>query len=218
MSRRRLATVPSPAGVCRHREQRRRGRARHLHFSRRQGVRRLGLLQHPDMRSDENGGHHLLAGAPTGEPQEGNCWTSSLAVWREDAWRCIAGNAIYDPCFSTDESVICGANPNAPTTSFLLLLTEPLPAPEVPQDTTGTPGRLSWPMGQCASMLPAPRAGLPESASTTSAQSEPRPSRGDPGRPPGGITLDGPSSSVTGDMPDLTVLESAEVPLRTVWR
>ena len=48
-------------------------------------------------------------GPPTGEPQAGRCWTNSLAVWRDDAWRCIVGNEIYDPCFSEDDSVICGA-------------------------------------------------------------------------------------------------------------
>ena len=52
-----------------------------------------------------------------------------------DAWRCAVGNGIYDPCFSQDESVICGANPTTTTVSFLLTLTEPLPAPEAPQDT-----------------------------------------------------------------------------------
>jgi len=38
-------------------------------------------------------------GEPTGDPQEGECWTTSLILPREDAWRCMIENSIYDPCF-----------------------------------------------------------------------------------------------------------------------
>jgi hypothetical protein len=50
----------------------------------------------------------------TGGEQEGNCWTNSIAVNRSDAWRCMLGNRIYDPCFEATgqtRQVICGANP-----------------------------------------------------------------------------------------------------------
>jgi hypothetical protein len=30
----------------------------------------------------------------------GNCWTDSIATARADAFRCMAGNRIYDPCFA----------------------------------------------------------------------------------------------------------------------
>jgi hypothetical protein len=30
----------------------------------------------------------------------GNCWTQSIAVARTDAYRCMVGNDIYDPCFA----------------------------------------------------------------------------------------------------------------------
>lgn len=30
----------------------------------------------------------------------GSCWTGSEGSRRSDAWRCMSGNAIYDPCFS----------------------------------------------------------------------------------------------------------------------
>ena len=45
----------------------------------------------------------------TGSPQvrvtqtvRGHCWTGSLASPRRDAWRCLSGNFIYDPCFQLD--------------------------------------------------------------------------------------------------------------------
>lgn len=30
----------------------------------------------------------------------GSCWTGSLASARSDAWRCMSGNQIHDPCYS----------------------------------------------------------------------------------------------------------------------
>ncbi len=69
----------------------------------------------------------------------GSCWTSSIAApFRADAWRCTVGNSINDPCFEIpgSKNLLCGANPSAPTTttsSFVLKLTKPLPAPETLQ-------------------------------------------------------------------------------------
>jgi hypothetical protein len=41
----------------------------------------------------------------------GSCWTSSIASDRSDAFRCMAGNAIHDPCFVlTKTSVACPQN------------------------------------------------------------------------------------------------------------
>jgi hypothetical protein len=34
-----------------------------------------------------------------GSTLHGSCWTSSNAVSRSDAYRCMVGNNIYDPCF-----------------------------------------------------------------------------------------------------------------------
>jgi hypothetical protein len=31
----------------------------------------------------------------------GTCFTSSDVTRRDDAWRCLVGNALYDPCFSS---------------------------------------------------------------------------------------------------------------------
>jgi len=66
------------------------------------------------------------------KPVDGSCWTSSIAVDRPGAWRCMVGNEIHDPCFSTGgkAEVVCGANPAEHKPGFLLHLTEPLP-PEV---------------------------------------------------------------------------------------
>jgi dipeptidase D len=160
-----------------------------------------------------------LPGPPTGEPQEGNCWTSSLTVWREGAWRCTVDNALYDPCFSTGEGVICGADPNAATTSFLLLLTEPLPAPEVPQDTTGHAWQVELADGTVCAYATGATGGVGDERINYFCPS-PDPSQdvvilGD--LQPDAVWM-AHRAVLTGSMPDLTVLESAEVPVRTVWR
>src|SRR4051794_37844520 len=33
--------------------------------------------------------------------RRGECFTGSLATVRRDAWRCIVGNGLIDPCFSS---------------------------------------------------------------------------------------------------------------------
>lgn len=74
---------------------------------------------------------------------KGSCWTNSIAApYRIDAWRCAVGNGIQDPCFQIEGStstLFCGMDPAnlAATSSFVLALVEPLPAPESPQVATG---------------------------------------------------------------------------------
>lgn len=42
------------------------------------------------------------------ETVNGSCWTDSIAVQRTDAFRCMSGNTIHDPCFiSGKKSVAC---------------------------------------------------------------------------------------------------------------
>ncbi len=42
------------------------------------------------------------------ETVNGSCWTGSIAVQRTDAFRCMSGNTIHDPCFiSGKKSVAC---------------------------------------------------------------------------------------------------------------
>ncbi|MBV9279871.1 MAG: hypothetical protein JOZ41_07305 [Chloroflexi bacterium] len=68
-----------------------------------------------------------------GQPLRGHCWTSSSAAWRPDAWRCLAGNQILDPCFSASphvSSVICQVLPPFTGRGLRLRLTQPLPLGE----------------------------------------------------------------------------------------
>ena len=158
-------------------------------------------------------------GPPAGEPREGSCWTNSLAVWREDAWRCTVGNDIYDPCFSSDGSVICGASPITPTTSFTLTLTEALPAPELPQDTANHAWLVELADGTVCGFATGATGGVGDDRINYLCPS-PDPSQtvvllGD--LQPGAVWM-ARRAVLTGSMPNLTVLESVEVPIRTVWR
>lgn len=71
----------------------------------------------------------------------GYCWTNSIAApYRTDAWRCMVGNSIQDPCFTAASgSVFCPENP-ANNAGLLIKLTKPLPAPE---SVTST-GNWAW--------------------------------------------------------------------------
>jgi hypothetical protein len=59
----------------------------------------------------------------------GSCWEGSVAIDRDDAWRCMSANFSYDPCFSSAKAkgiVLC---PDAAweRTGVEIKLTEPLP-------------------------------------------------------------------------------------------
>ncbi len=60
--------------------------------------------------------------------KSGYCFTGSLTINRNDAWRCIVGNSLYDPCFSSAQApgvVIC---PDRQVTRGTEIhLTRPLP-------------------------------------------------------------------------------------------
>jgi hypothetical protein len=95
----------------------------------------------------------IIAYAPTppatSTPAEsGSCWTNSIAApFRTDAWRCAVGNGISDPCFqipNSTSSLLCGVNPTVPvsTSTFVLKLTKPLPAPQVPPGLA--PNNWAW--------------------------------------------------------------------------
>jgi hypothetical protein len=65
----------------------------------------------------------------------GNCWTSSIASPRADAYRCMTGNTIYDPCFVINsKSVGCPTDLSAGA-GIDLKLTKPLPPSESPLPT-----------------------------------------------------------------------------------
>jgi putative hemolysin/phosphoserine phosphatase len=158
-------------------------------------------------------------GPPTGEPQEGSCWTGSLAVWREDAWRCMVDNAIYDPCFASGEAVICGASPTTTTDSFALTLTEPLPEPEVPADADGHAWQVELPDGVVCEFATGAMGAVGDDRINYFCPSP------DPDQTvvilgdllPGDVWM-AKRAVLTGGMPDLTVLESEETPIRTVWQ
>jgi hypothetical protein len=61
---------------------------------------------------------------------EGHCWVGALTTMRPDAWRCMEGNLIRDPCFSEsdmDAFVICPTGHPQDMTGVKMNLTEPLP-------------------------------------------------------------------------------------------
>jgi len=63
-----------------------------------------------------------------GSTASGYCWTDSLATGAADAYRCMQGNSIHDPCFAAgphSTSVACFLDPWHPVT--ILRLTKPLP-------------------------------------------------------------------------------------------
>lgn len=72
---------------------------------------------------------------PHGAAVSGHCWTRSLAAPnRGDAYRCMAGDSIYDPCFVPRRPggvVVCDVNPATRGPGFAMRLTRPLP-PEAP--------------------------------------------------------------------------------------
>lgn len=158
-------------------------------------------------------------GPPTGEPQAGSCWTNSLAVWRADAWRCFVGNSIYDPCFAADGDVICGASPVTTTVSFALELTEPLPAPSVPDDTSGHAWLVELPDGTVCEFATGATGGVDgERINYLCPSPDPDQSVVILGDLQPGMVWMAQRAVLTGRMPDLTILESTLTPAGAVWR
>jgi len=77
---------------------------------------------------------HYIPQSPAGEARAGSCWTTSIAVPRAGAWRCMLDSEIHDPCFDLEagKTVVCDANPATGEPGFKVSLTEPLPMPELP--------------------------------------------------------------------------------------
>ncbi|MDT4946453.1 MAG: hypothetical protein QOH14_3186 [Pseudonocardiales bacterium] len=53
---------------------------------------------------------------PVADQLSGYCWTGSIAVPKAGTYRCLVGNAIYDPCF---------APPNQPSSSTVACVPDP---------------------------------------------------------------------------------------------
>ena len=67
---------------------------------------------------------------PAGRAVAGSCWTRSIAApTRRDAYRCMRGNSIYDPCFVPKQGgvAVCDVDPVTNGRGFALRLTKPLP-------------------------------------------------------------------------------------------
>lgn len=65
--------------------------------------------------------------------RSGSCFTSSITVATHDAYRCLAGNTLLDPCFArshTARNLFCYTAPWSEATR--LHLTKPLPRPTKP--------------------------------------------------------------------------------------
>lgn len=161
----------------------------------------------------------------------GSCWTNSIAApFRPDAWRCMVGNNISDPCFqisgSTD-TLLCNINPTVldSTSTFVLKLTQPLPAPQVPHGAP--PSNWAWLVQLANGTLCTPFTGitLPVTASGEAANYGCAPGPlGDNVMIFGG--LDASSSAWTAEIGTLsetksglpTLSSSSTVPVETVWQ
>ena len=72
----------------------------------------------------------LASGVVAIKHVRGYCWIGAFRSGRQDAWRCLAGNGIEDPCFANpyQAPVSTGACPTrTPTRVLVLSLTQPLP-------------------------------------------------------------------------------------------
>lgn len=62
-----------------------------------------------------------------GKAVKGYCWTSSIASTRSDAFRCMIGNSIMDPCFKLSAKTVACPQNVAANTGVIIKLTKPLP-------------------------------------------------------------------------------------------
>lgn len=86
----------------------------------------------------------------------GYCWVASLAVGRPDAYRCMQGNAILDPCFavpSLAQAVICPPPPPDPSPGTRIDLTQPPPLGASGADGRALPWAMQLEDGQVCAMV-----------------------------------------------------------------
>jgi hypothetical protein len=76
--------------------------------------------------------------------RSGQCFGSSGATPRKDAWRCMSGNDLYDPCFSSPHAVGVVVCPVPwQSVSIELRLTKPLPT-KFPGSASPNPSLQPW--------------------------------------------------------------------------
>lgn len=61
------------------------------------------------------------------QTSRGSCWTESIASNRSDAYRCIVGNLIFDPCFTRAPQFVACPTDVLGNRGTLISLTKPLP-------------------------------------------------------------------------------------------
>jgi hypothetical protein len=116
-----------------------------------------------------NAGGDLVVGLAVTGKASGSCDTNSAATpERPDAWRCSAGNAIFDPCFQNlmgdSRTLACAKDPFSANVT-LLTLTADLPDLPVMDEPTfsGLPWAVELENGQQCTLLTgatAPVAGM----------------------------------------------------------
>jgi len=161
--------------------------------------------------------------------EEGSCWTNSIAApFRADAWRCAVGNGINDPCFqlpNNTSSLLCGINPTVlnSTSTFVLKLTQPLPAAQLPPGTP--PSNWAWLVQLADGTLCSPFTGtLPITATGEAANYGCAP--GTLGKDVMIFGLNSSSSAWTAEIGTIvqstsslpTLTSSSTVPVATVWQ
>jgi hypothetical protein len=97
----------------------------------------------------------LSIGLATTQQVNGSCFTHSLASpSRPDAWRCMAGNGLMDPCYQRimgdEKQLACPVGGPWPANVVLLTLTQPLPQEDrkVPDRENVLPWALELANGQ----------------------------------------------------------------------
>jgi hypothetical protein len=83
-------------------------------------------------------GGQIAAGVHIKQIVHGSCWTTSIADYRADAYRCFVGNEIHDPCFANAANAVFVLCPlYMPTSPVLRIdLTKRLPATTANGDPT----------------------------------------------------------------------------------
>jgi hypothetical protein len=76
----------------------------------------------------------------TGKAMKGSCWMTSLASRRSNAFRCMAGHFIMDPCFSVSTKVVNCPRDIVANAGTVIELAKPLPEGRPPD-------RTFWPLG-----------------------------------------------------------------------
>lgn len=157
-----------------------------------------------------------------GSPREGTCMGSSLAVWRDGAWRCTAGNDIHDPCFAlagAGDSLVCDADPTVGTPGLTLKLTSPLPAAQLPTETAGHAWLLELADGTVCGFATGATGGVGDKRINYLCRSADPSQRlailGD--LQPGTVWMADKGLVVTGDQGP-TIKETTKTPIRRLWR